>query len=328
VSGPAPIPAALLTLSRAARRRVLALVRRSRWSRWQLPALAARELADLEPRLARVLRGGQVLEFLRAAVAQVKEAGVEPARPSSPHQIVPPPPPPITLPATPGDPDPPAVFPQVERAARFLQTRIDYTPAEFARLDADARQVAFTVAKAVTLDAVEKVRRAVLEDVRGGGTLKEFRAKVEEAMGESALAPHQVEAIYRTQAARAYSAGQQDVLAHPLVADEFPYLAYEATHDGRVRPEHLAMERLGLNGTNVYRRDDPIWFTFYPPWGWNCRCVVIPLTVEDAAGRGVGEARGWLMTGRPPVVPEFVKPPPFDLPKGWVPVGRRLAVAV
>jgi hypothetical protein len=84
------------------------------------------------------------------------------------------------------------------------------------------------------------------------------------------------------------------------------------------------MESLGLDGTAVYRRDDPVWDLFYPPWGWNCRCVVIPLSVEDAAARGVKEAMEWMRTGRPPVVPQYVNPPPFSIPKGWTPTGRRL----
>jgi uncharacterized protein with gpF-like domain len=43
-------------------------------------------------------------------------------------------------------------------------------------------------------------------------------------------------------------------------------LAYYATHDARVRDDHLAMETLGLDGTNIYRADDPIWREYLPPW--------------------------------------------------------------
>jgi hypothetical protein len=88
------------------------------------------------------------------------------------------------------------------------------------------------------------------------------------------------------------------------------------------------MEQLGLDGTAVYRRDDPVWLKFYPPWGWQCRCIVIPLSVEDAAARGVKEAIRWVQTGRPPASPAWVKPLPFDIPKGWVPTGRRLEPVV
>jgi SPP1 gp7 family putative phage head morphogenesis protein len=212
----------------------------------------------------------------------------------------------------------------IEHAARFLQSRLDFTPAEFTAVGEGAARTRFTVARAASLDAVERVREALEHDVRHGGTLRQFRANVADALNGSALADHQVETLYRTHVARAYSAGQQEVLDTPLVGDEFPYVEYSATHDARVRPEHLAMEKLGLDGTAVYRSDDPTIRKFWPPWAWNCRCIVIPLSIEDAASKGVHEAIEWLRTGQPRGRPAFVAPPPFDLPKGWVPVGSTL----
>lgn len=238
-------------------------------------------------------------------------------------------PPPDYFPPLPDDAKPVVRFPQIEKAAHYLATRLDYTPQEFAELDDAARAVGFTVAAAQTLDAVEKIRKALVWDVEEGGTLKAFKETVKDALDTSAIADHQVEALYRTHMARAYSAGQIAVLDHPLITDEFPYLEYSARHDDRVRPDHLALETLGLNGTAVYRRDDPIWKRFYPPWAWNCRCFVIPLSIEDAAAKGVREAIRWVKTGEPPDVPEWVTVPSWlKLPKGWVPVGERLSAAL
>jgi hypothetical protein len=106
------------------------------------------------------------------------------------------------------------------------------------------------------------------------------------------------------------------------VRDEFVYLLWSATHDGRVDPDHLAMEKAGLNGTAVYRADDPIFNTHFPPIRWQCRCVVIPLSVADAAEYGCAEAKRWLETGEPPAQPEFVGEVPAQIPPGWVPVAR------
>lgn len=229
----------------------------------------------------------------------------------------------------PGDsdtPSPSARFPQVEVAASWLANRVAFTPSEFAQLDKDARGVAFTVARAVTTEAVEKVRDALVRDVREGGTKDEFREAVEESVGSGILSPAMIEAIYRTQTARAMAAGQQAVLDSPIVVDEFPFVLYTAVHDSCVDPEHLMMERLGINGTAVYYADDPVIRKFWPPWRWNCRCHLVPLSVADAAKHGVREAAEWLRTGQPPLVRTYVPPPPFDLPKGWIPSGRLAAV--
>lgn len=56
----------------------------------------------------------------------------------------------------------------------------------------------------------------------------------------------------------------------------FPNLVYRTVGDGRVRPEHAA-----LNGV-IKPIDDPFWRTYYPPNGWRCRCTVMN-TAEKAS---------------------------------------------
>lgn len=140
---------------------------------------------------------------------------------------------------------------------------------------------------------------------------------MEAAVGASALTPAHVETVFRTNVLGAYAAGQKAVLAHPAVRSEFPYVAWYATRDTRVRPDHRAMETAGLDGTNVFRADDPALLAVWPPAGWNCRCKVVLLTLEDAAARGVREAIAWLASGLPPARPQFVAAVPLVLPAGW-----------
>jgi SPP1 gp7 family putative phage head morphogenesis protein len=124
--------------------------------------------------------------------------------------------------------------------------------------------------------------------------------------------------MFRDNVGNATAAGQRAVLEHPLIADEFPYRLWSATHDERTRPTHRAMETHGQNGTAVYRSDDPMWDVLWPPCEWNCRCVCIPLSLEDAAREGSREAQKWLLTGTPPDAPEFAKVPyPIQPPEGW-----------
>lgn len=62
------------------------------------------------------------------------------------------------------------------------------------------------------------------------------------------------------------------------------YLQYRTAGDGKVRPEHAA-----LNGVTL-PPSDPFWEEYYPPNGWNCRCTVVqvrkskyPATPHDEA---------------------------------------------
>ena len=70
-------------------------------------------------------------------------------------------------------------------------------------------------------------------------------------------------------------------------------LQYRTANDGRVRPEHAALNRVTLPIT------DPFWETYYPPNGWNCRCTVVqvrkgkyPETPHDDAMQLGEEATG------------------------------------
>jgi SPP1 gp7 family putative phage head morphogenesis protein len=288
--------------------------------RVQLLAKLRSRIRQIEPHLARTLRDDQLIAFVTVAAKTLLASGVRLSAPVAE---------PFELPPAATEAEPLIRFPQIEKAAEFLRSRIAFTPDEFAALSADAQKLGFTVARLATEDSIRTVRDALSNAIaEGGAPLKQFQRDVADAVAGSGFGNREIEALYRTHVGRAQAAGQLAALEHPLVADEFPYRMYSATHDGRVREEHLMIERLGLNGTAVFRADDPIWEKWYPPCGWNCRCSVIAMTVEDAAAMGVKEAIRWMKTGIPPEKPEWVKPFPFELPKGWVPTGRSLELAV
>lgn len=46
-------------------------------------------------------------------------------------------------------------------------------------------------------------------------------------------------------------------------------LVYQTAHDGRVRPEHAALDGVSKP------KSDSFWNTYYPPNGWNCRCTTV-----------------------------------------------------
>jgi len=208
-------------------------------------------------------------------------------------------------------------------AAKAILERNVVTRGQFDRMTAAARSHAFTVAYVESEKIIGQYRRALHDTIRVGASLEEFKRQTEEF---NTLTPSHLENVYRTNVQGAFRDGRETVLQNPVVSDVFPYQQYIATRDGRVRPEHEALERLGLNETGIYRRDDPVWDTFTPPWDFNCRCGVRLLTLKAAARAGVQEAKDWLESGREPDRPEWrIDAIPFSGNEGF---GARSGILV
>lgn len=217
-------------------------------------------------------------------------------------------------------------FPLLDAALDNLLSRNILTRDQYDALTTAERNRAFTVAGDITRDTIFKIRDALTANIQAGASFKDFKKAVRGDLEESFLGPGHLETVFRTNAQTAFSEGHETIAANPIVAELFPYQEYLAIRDTRARETHLDLEKLGLNGTNIYRRDDPVWSFFTPPWDYNCRCGVNLLTVERAAERGVAEARKWLRTGYPPIIPEWcIQNIPFRPQPGWG--GRRKAMA-
>lgn len=76
-------------------------------------------------------------------------------------------------------------------------------------------------------------------------------------------------------------------------ADVLPTLTYQTVGDARVRPTHAALD-------NISRPvSDKFWNDYYPPNGWNCRCIV-----EQNSSGDKTDLRGWIKPDDVP--PEFM----------------------
>lgn len=168
----------------------------------------------------------------------------------------------------------------------------------------EAHARAFTVAKAMRMDILQDIRRALLEAMQQGKGFREFAQGLEPTLRAKGwwgkgvhVDPDTLEArlvqlgssrrlwtIYQTNLQSAFMAGRYK---RQMEADAFPYLMYVAVMDARTRPSHAA-----LNG-KVYRKDDPVWNAIYPPNGFNCRCRTRALTAGQLAreGRQVEQAQ-------------------------------------
>jgi SPP1 gp7 family putative phage head morphogenesis protein len=212
-----------------------------------------------------------------------------------------------------------------------------------------AQAQSFTVAKATRADVLQAIRQRMQRALDEGITERQFLQTLEPALktmgwwGKQIIvdpeggaevvrlgSPHRLKTIYRTNTQTAYNAGRYKQQLE--AADRAPYWQYIAVMDARTRAAHAA-----LHG-KVFRFDDPIWQTHYPPNGFNCRCRVRTLsaaqlareglTVESSAGQlserlvdvGLDKRTGEMVQAPVAVwsgLDRFGKPAVFETDPGW-----------
>ncbi|NBB66844.1 phage head morphogenesis protein [Mannheimia haemolytica] len=149
----------------------------------------------------------------------------------------------------------------------------------------EAHARAFTVAKATRAEVLDTLRWATEKAIVEGVSEREYIKQLEPMLKELGWwgktvdengntvqlgSPRRLKTILRTNKLTAYHAARYaEQMAN---VDEQPYWQYVAVKDSRTRASHLA-----LHG-KVYRADDPIWQTMYPPNDWGCRCRVRALS--------------------------------------------------
>lgn len=164
-----------------------------------------------------------------------------------------------------------------------------------------AHAQAFTVAKATRAEVLDTLRWATEKAIAEGTPEREYIKNLEPMLKELGWwgktvdengktvqlgSPRRLKTILRTNKSTAYHAARYaEQMAN---VDEQPYWQYVAVKDSRTRASHLA-----LHG-KVYRADDPIWQTMYPPNDWGCRCRVRALSefALKKQGLSVSESAG------------------------------------
>ncbi|OUY10565.1 phage head morphogenesis protein [Acinetobacter indicus] len=162
-------------------------------------------------------------------------------------------------------------------ALRYAHNKKIVLPDEFYSLDLKTRQMATTVSFLSSLEQIETVIKAVNKSIADGGTFKDFQKLIKES--EIILPKHYLDNVFRTNIQSAYGHGRWQQQQRNKA--KRPYLMYSAINDSRVRPSHLALDRI------VLPIDHPFWLTHYPPLGYRCRCTVIALTEKEALKYGI-----------------------------------------
>jgi SPP1 gp7 family putative phage head morphogenesis protein len=140
---------------------------------------------------------------------------------------------------------------------------------------------AFTVAGLQGAEEMVRVKK-ILATVPAGANWTEAKKQVVAELTAGGLDPKTVqrraETLLRTTAFRAYAATRYRVLM--AQRDIFPFWQYKTAGDGNVRPAHTALHN------QVFPAGHDIWQRIFPPWGWGCRCLVVPLTKRAAERMG------------------------------------------
>lgn len=162
-------------------------------------------------------------------------------------------------------------------ALHFAQSRKIVLPDEFYSMDLNTRQLATTVSFLSGIEQIETVIKSLNKTLAEGGTFNDFQKLVEE--NEIVLSKYYLKNVFRTNIQTAYGHGRWQQQQKNKA--KRPYLMYSAIDDTRVRPSHLALNRI------IRHIDDPFWLLYYPPWGFMCRCTVIALTEKEAKKLGI-----------------------------------------
>lgn len=162
-------------------------------------------------------------------------------------------------------------------ALEYAHSKKIVLPDEFYSMDLKTRQMATTVSFLSSLEQIETVIKAVNKSIADGGTFNDFQKLIAES--EIILPKHYLDNVFRTNIQNAYGHGRWQQQQRNKA--KRPYLMYSAINDSRVRPAHLALNRI------VLPIDHPFWLTHYPPLGFRCRCTVIALTEKQALKYGI-----------------------------------------
>ncbi|MEH6522320.1 phage head morphogenesis protein [Sulfitobacter sp.] len=215
-------------------------------------------------------------------------------------------------------------------ASKFLQNK-GWKPA-FSWLDVEPEEhaVAFSVAKATSMDVLRDIREEVQAALDEGLPFEAFKERLQPKLEKRGWwgkveakhptdpdkvknvtlgTPRRLRTIYDANLRSARAAGQWDRIQRTKTA--MPYLQYRLGPSENHRPHHANKEFL------VLPVDDPFWETWYPPNGWGCKCWIKQITKRMAQELGISErpeqrTREWenSRTGE-------VKQIPVGIDPGW-----------
>lgn len=174
-------------------------------------------------------------------------------------------------------------LPHTDAAERISSLPVLLRP-DFDQLLPELRAYAFTVSGLTQLGAIVEAREKIAKVTTGETTWDRAKRDLAGELSpwlDEKQALRRGELLLRTHTFRGYAAARYRSLM--AQRDVFPYWQYVTHGDGRVRPAHAA-----LNG-KIFPAGHPIWQKIFPPWGWGCRCLIVPRMRRDVERIAGGE---------------------------------------
>lgn len=186
-----------------------------------------------------------------------------------------------------------AFYMEPEEIVKYFESKNCKISFDWHEVYAEAHAKAFTVAKMTNADLLKDTQDMLTKAIKEGWSSQKFQKNANELFvkkgwtgfqemkdpktGETKTVelgtPRRIKKIFSCNMNSAYAVGRYKEQMEDV--DFAPYFQYQCILDNRTRPEHRAMHG------RVFRYDDPIWQTMYPPNGWNCRCFVKSLSDRD-----------------------------------------------
>ncbi len=143
---------------------------------------------------------------------------------------------------------------------------------------------AFVVAGAMRDDLLCDIQAALLTAMKEGKSKAWFEKEFAGIAGKYGWKykggrSWRAEVIYRTNLDTAYSAGRYAQMKETVSTR--PYWQYHHGDSIKPRKNHLAWDGL------IFRHDDPVWQTRWPPNGWGCRCYASSLSGREMEKKGL-----------------------------------------
>jgi len=156
-------------------------------------------------------------------------------------------------------------FGHPDEAIRYFKRKLPIPKAVWNSIDGEMKQYAFYVSQLEDTGLINFVKEKMIEALEKGKTFRMFAKELFEVSGTKQFFGH-MKTAFNTNMFNALN--YQNGVALLRNVKRFPNWRFSAVMDGKTRESHA-----GMHGY-VARYDDPIWSSWYPPCGFNCRCRI------------------------------------------------------